>query len=353
MQPAHTVTRAVFTLVLVACCISCGQERASRPASLPLLAPLKTHVLPVVFVENHSLPTLTDDEIKSILDLVTVKAFETLRLRVELSYAGRNQIADFFSQLPPSAGEQIKGGVYDFKRGKGDKALLLRGTAASLRQAGDDSAAARAYAAPYLIAAPTDASLTAFVDALVETQLRTLEAWRYVSGNDGKSVIDDSPQNEYTYWLALSVGAVRHELVLTNQLVASAEYLGNALHSALRGGVSNGFTNSAAFTKSGLTSIVSVYPFIAQDRLTKRLRDGEFPKKSARDEAIAMLVVHELGHQLLGLGHPFENDACVMNPPKVLHFKEWLANIDPAKCPLGSGPDMRPGRFAFPDLRKN
>ena len=353
MQPALTVARALYALLLVGCSLAHGQERASRPAFLPFPAPLKTHVLPVVFVENHRLPTLTDDEIKSILDLVTVKAFETLRLKVEFTYSGRSPIIDLFSKLPPSAHEQIKSRIFDFKGGTGNKELLLRSTAASLRQSGDDSVAARAYATPYLATAPTDASLPAFVEALVETQLRTLEAWRHVSGNDGKSVIDDSPQNEYAYWLALSVGAVRHELVLTNQLVASAEYLGNALHSALRGGVSNGFTNSAAFTQSGLTSIVSFYPFIAQDGLTKRLRDGEFPSKRTRNEAIATLVVHELGHQLLGLGHPFENDACVMNPPKVLHFKEWLAKIDPAKCPLGSGSDMRPGRLAFPDLRKN
>ena len=65
-----------------------------------------------------------------------------------------------------------------------------------------------------------------------------------------------------------------------------------------------------------------------------------------------MLLVHELGHQLLGLGHPFENDACVMNPPQLLRFKEWLKKLNPDKCDVGSSVDMRLGRLTFRDLRK-
>ena len=171
-------------------------------------------------------------------------------------------------------------------------------------------------------------------------------------GSDGKAVIDDSPVNEYLYWIALSAQAIRHEVVLTNQIIASAEYLGNAIHSALRGGASNGFTNSAANTRSGLTSVVSVYPFLAADQVTSRLRDGAFENKQQRNDAIAMLLVHELGHQLLGLGHPFENDACVMNPPQLLRFKEWLKKLNPDKCDVGSSVDMRLGRLTFRDLRK-
>ena len=139
---------------------------------------------------------------------------------------------------------------------------------------------------------------------------------------------------------------------LINQIIASAEYMNNAIHSAVRGGVSNGYTNPASRTKSGLTSVVSVYPFLADDEITRRLRDGSFGSIRERNEVIAMLLVHELGHQLLGLGHPFENTACVMNPPRLLHFKDWLKMQNPKECEIGSSSDMKIGRFTFLDLRK-
>lgn len=129
---------------------------------------------------------------------------------------------------------------------------------------------------------------TAEAQALVDTHLGMLGAWRQVTGLNGNRIIDDSPLNEYAYWQALCAHALRHEVVLTNQIFASAEYSDNAIHSALRGGISNGFTNSAAHTQSGLTSVVSVFPFLTQDPVAKRLRDGNFENTQAHNAAIAM-----------------------------------------------------------------
>ena len=163
---------------------------------------------------RKNLPGLEDTEIRSILDIATTRAFEALKLNVEFAYAGRELTEDLFAKLPTAVGDQIKKSVYDFKGGTGDKGLLTRSTAETLRSTGDDSAAARAYAKSYLISPPKDDSLAAFADALVSTQLHTPNSWRHVMGSDGKAVIDESPVNEYLYWLAFSARAIRHEVVL-------------------------------------------------------------------------------------------------------------------------------------------
>ena len=352
MRSHHIVARALLAMLFSVCSVSCGQDRASTPAMLPPPSPLKIHQLSVVFVENRNLPNLEDAEVKEILDVAAAKALESLKLKVEFSYAGREPIASFFAGLPNGMRERIKRDIFDFKGGAGDRALMVKNTAESLRLSGDDSVSARAYAGPYLVSPPKDDSLMAFSEALVETQLGILHSWRALKGNDGKAVIDESPYNEYLYWLAISAQLAKHEVVITNQIIASAEYMNNAIHSAVRGGVSNGYTNPASRTKSGLTSVVSVYPFLADDEITRRLRDGSFGSIRERNEVIAMLLVHELGHQLLGLGHPFENTACVMNPPRLLHFKDWLKMQNPKECEIGSSSDMKIGRFTFLDLRK-
>jgi hypothetical protein len=65
------------------------------------------------------------------------------------------------------------------------------------------------------------------------------------------------------------------------------------------------------------------------------------------DEEAAQLagayLAHEIGHVLLHLGHPFNQNACVMNPAQLLDFRTWRNNLDAARCPLGSSAEMVPG----------
>jgi hypothetical protein len=247
--------------------------------------------------------------------------------------------------------KNIKLSAYDFKKSNGDKQLLISRTANTLRLVGDDTEQARQYASDYLIIKPKTAALLDFSEALVETQLARLSQWRNFKSNEGKSLIDESLANEYLMWLTYVAKYTKVQLVLTNQLIASAEYLGNSVHSSIRGGVSNGFTSHSSKSTSGVASVVSLFPFISDDRITMSLRDGFFENQDMRNEAIALMIVHELGHQLVRLGHPFENKNCVMNPPKLLHFNRWLLDIKPNFCKLNSNQGMKPGIIKFLDTR--
>ena len=66
----------------------------------------------------------------------------------------------------------------------------------------------------------------------------------------------------------------------------------------------------------------------------------------ASDDAMrfaALVLVHEIGHQLLHLGHPFGQLACVMNPAPLLRFREWASQLSAQNCPPASSGGMKPG----------
>ncbi len=61
-----------------------------------------------------------------------------------------------------------------------------------------------------------------------------------------------------------------------------------------------------------------------------------------------LCCAHELGHQLLQLGHSWSNRSCLMRPVELLDFVSWFNEIDAGKCPLGSSPAMEPGAVKVP-----
>ena len=89
-------------------------------------------------------------------------------------------------------------------------------------------------------------------------------------------------------------------------------------------------------------------PFLMNDEQIRFLRMG---KDYTREQALryaGVLLAHELGHQVLHLGHPWSNTACLMRPAEVLDFAAWDKNLDPEKCPLGSDPEMTAGVLNIP-----
>lgn len=208
------------------------------------------------------------------------------------------------------------------------------------------------YARPYLLKQPADSSEQEFAAALSSTQSLIQKTWKARLLRDSSPLITSDLMNEFAFWDYLGYLPIPYEVVLTNQPIISSEKVGNSVHSALRGGVSNGITNSSLLSKNGAYSVVSIFPFFDKDRVTKALRNNlSYSKEDATTYAAAMLV-HELGHQLLHLGHPFSNSACVMRPPLRLQFDTWFKALDPVKCKIGSSEAMMPGvSVKFSDIR--
>jgi hypothetical protein len=345
-------------LVTFALVISAGFSYSQiQPYATPQFLELpsldKKQIVEVEYVENSKFPTLKTNELIRILEISTSLMQKIFSVQVEFKFSDEHKdIKDILNSISQSDALAISHATYDFKNEKGDKSLLIARTANALRLAGDDTQHARIFAYEYLTFKPKSESLTDFSEALVETQLARLRDWSVLKNANGTYLIDSSFANEYLMWNTYAVKKTKKQLTITNQLIASSEYFGNSVHSAIRGGVSNGFTSPASNSSSGVTSIVSLFPFLAVDHATMRIRDGLFASADARDLAIAYMVVHELGHQLMRLGHPFENASCVMTPPKLLYFREWINGIDPKSCFLGSSKAMTLGAVKFIDIRK-
>ncbi len=64
-----------------------------------------------------------------------------------------------------------------------------------------------------------------------------------------------------------------YDIVITNQLVASAEYFAMDVHSSLRGGLTAGTTSYAKNTRLNTYAYIMVYPMLNDTALLTRLRD--------------------------------------------------------------------------------
>ncbi|MCJ0762884.1 hypothetical protein [Variovorax terrae] len=343
--------RAVGAVVLLAALLTAAWAQppgADRPVPLPDLSNGVT--LRVAYVENPRLPALPAPRLDAILALTARQLQAHLGIAARFTEPQHLPIGPLFSALSPRLALEAERQRLDATPDPARLEPLVRPLLKDLREAGD-LAQQRRFAAPYLVQPPADGSDRAFARALLITQHTLLRDWGQALALDGRPVIGGDRYNEYSFWNLLGSTELPYEVVITNQLIASAERTENSVHSAIRGGVSNGITTQSRRGRYQLVSILSSYPFTDASALAQRLRGGEPLSEAQADSAMALLLAHELGHQLLHLGHPFGNAHCLMTPPVALAFRSWEAALAPEQCPLGSSRAQTPGflRFASPD----
>jgi hypothetical protein len=286
---------------------------------------------------------MSPEQINILLASAQLTVWKNFGVYVEFVEAPEIGIDQLFALIPPSIKEARLESVYDFKSGTGDKQKLAEGIHATLTARGTKLKDALAFAAPYLPADAHPEDLKSLSDLLANTMLERLEQWRHVNAADGNPVLDASPYNEWVYWDTLGYGNLPYDLVITNQLVASAEYYGVDIHSAIRGGVSVGTTSYSRTGKYGSYTFWSTFPFSDNSEISKRMRGNDEYTDVDAAELSGAYLAHEIGHLLLQLGHPFGKKACVMNPVSMLKFRQWFYQVYAAGCLMGSRPEMKPG----------
>ena len=137
-------------------------------------------------------------------------------------------------------------------------------------------------------------------------------------------------------------------MVITNQLVASIEDHAMDVHSALRGGISNGTTFYSKDAQFKTYVFASTFPMQNDSRLLTALRADESYTTEQITDYVAAILTHELGHQLFHFGHPFGESACIMSPTPLLLFRSWYEQLDPDQCKPGSSKQMTPGVAQIP-----
>lgn len=339
----RAVRRATW---LLAACGSAFAGVAVAQATLPLPDLREPVALRVAYVHNPRMPALEESRLAEVLDrtrqLMQAHFGVTMRFEAPRHLA----IAPVFQAISPRWARKAERERMDPTNDRAALEKMVPAFVKDLRDAGDIAAQKR-FAARHLVEAPADDTDAAFARALLWTQHQLLATWYRMPASDGRPLLGRDRYNEYTFWSALGSTDLPYEVIVTNQPIASAEHDDNAVHSALRGGVSNGITTQNVASRFGLMSILSTFPFVDESPQARRLRGDDQPDVEQANHYMALLLAHELGHQLLHLGHPFADASCLMNPPALLDFRSWSAGLDPTRCTLRSSRANTPGFIQF------
>ena len=301
--------------------------------------------LKVASVVNARFKPLSDVQIKKILLLTQQMVKRHFNIAVEFSDVETLNIKDVFSRLDPQVLRERRAEIVDINfiddkaREKMQQALF-----ATLSNYVADKQGVIDYAQPYLI--HPEIKQKDFIGlsyALVDTLIARLKYWNNQNAADGKPVLGSDMYHEWVWWDSLGYSDLSYDILITNQLVASAEYYALDVHSSLRGGITAGTTTYNKNTAFKSYAYIMVYPMLNDSDLLTILRQD----KTYNDEQIinysAALLTHELGHLLLHLGHPFGNKHCIMSPTSMLNYRDWYNNLDAGQCAVGSSKEMTPG----------
>ena len=332
---------ALIVALLLCACTTPHDPWRQQP--LTHLDPGTVVTLRVLRADNPRLPRMTDAQIQTLL-AVTQRTVQThFGVTLRFSVVEETDVAQLFARLPPRVRAARATSIYDFKYGHGDPQRIAQGLLATLRTHGTTLDEAYAYAQPYLPAATRPDSLRTFSAQLTDVMLKRLQAWRTLPAPDGRPVLDDTPYNEWIDWDTLGYGELQYDIVITNQLIASAEDDGVDIHTAIRGGLTVGTTTYSRQGRYGSFVFWSTFPFTDDSALTAELRGGERYTPQEAAELSGAYLAHEIGHLLFRFGHPFARPACVMDPVRMLRFRAWQQGLDATHCRIGSSPEMRPG----------
>ncbi|HEX9450921.1 MAG TPA: hypothetical protein VF934_05855 [Burkholderiales bacterium] len=341
-----SIARSMLCVLLAVVC-GCEQPKTGR-VPVPVL-PDKIE-LRVVNVVNPRLPRMAQKQIGLLLSVARAGVKEHFDRDITFDQPREISIQEFFKldRLSADRKKKIAESIYDFKAGTGNRYLMIKTFAQEMEQDKLDLDDAISFAAPYLEVTLTGHSYQAFADALVQTQLKRLNGWKEIRMADGNGIIDGSPFNELVFWEEFSQAGFPAEVILTNQLFASAEYAMNSVHSAIRGGITNGVTTANPDTLFKTSAIVSTYPIIGKDPGIKKLRGDEVYSDEDAARFAGLVLVHEIGHQLFHYDHPYAVNACVMDPPRLLKFREWENGLSASECRKANAKAMVRGAVNIP-----
>jgi hypothetical protein len=327
--------------VLLSGCKGDGSEW--QKAVVPVVQPGATVQIRVLSANNPRLAQMSPQQMRILLASAQKTVQENFGVTVEFTQIDEMGIERVFALIPPRVLAERKQSIYDFKSAIGDKRKLAASIHDTLASRGTKLEQGFAYAKPYLPETAQPKDLMAFSELLSSVMLERLNNWRSVNAADGAPVLDAAPYNEWIYWDTLGYAKLPYELVITNQLLASAEYVDVDIHSAIRGGVSVGTTTYSRNSPFGAYVFWSTFPFLDNSENTVRMRGGETYSAEEAAQLSGSYLAHEIGHLLFQFGHPFGQKSCAMNPVSMLRFRAWSQQIDSASCPISSRPEMNVG----------
>lgn len=301
--------------------------------------------LRVAYAENARMTPIPQDTLKKILRRTEQLVLQNFSIRVTLEYTDTLAIDSLFAKLNQKVVRSRKGEIVDIDNITRDKYKNLQlSVYKTLQNYTKEKDNVIAYAQPYL--SHPEIKQDNFIGlsyALVDTLIERLNYWTNQKAIDGKPVIGDDPYHQWVWWDSLGYSALPYDIVITNQLVASAENYDMDVHSCIRGGITAGTTTYNKGSDIGTYTYIMLYPMLNDSELLTWLRKDEHYTDQQVVNYSAALLTHELGHLLLHLGHPFGRKYCIMSPTTMLDYGKWYDSLDATRCPVNSSNEMRPG----------
>jgi len=337
-------------IFFAAACTKAKQENSVQWKKVPLpdihSQPL---ILSVAHVLNPRFKALSKQQLNSILQRSKILIKQHFDIDVQFKNAETLAIDEFFKYLKPSVMAGSRADIVDITLlNDASRARMVKSIADTLKNYKNDEQKVIDYAKPYLIkpylvkgAEPKNISELSI--ALADTLLARLNFWHQIVADDGQPVLNNSEYNQWVWWDSMGYGEMPYDIVITNQLVASAENYGMDVHSSIRGGITAGTTTYSRRAQFGSYVYVMLYPMLNDNELLEKLRDDTAYSDEQITDYAAALLTHEVGHMLLHLGHPFGNASCIMSPTPLLKYRSWYQSLDAEKCKVGSEPQMQPG----------
>lgn len=300
----------------------------------------------VAYVVNARLPRMSHAQLLALLATTRTTAKEHFGVDLQFSQVEEIPIEWLFDRIIPARGRAARKLIYDFKTGKGNFTRLAKTFANDLKMQGGELRELIEFARPHIGTASVD-RYESLGTVLAKLQLNRIERWKNVRALDGGPVIDANLYNEFHMWLALGYSDVPFELLLTNQVIASAEYLHSSVHSAIRGGYSNGLTTYSKSSRFKTVAVWSTFAFTTDDEWVREMRGGESYSADEAARLAGIGATHEIGHQLFHFLHPYGESACLMNPVPMFAYGTWASKLSAKDCPIGRRAEMRPGAYKF------
>ena len=344
MRSAYTPVPVLLLLIsLSGLLVACTDKPQWSYVELPKPGD-KTIRLKVAYVDNPRFSSLSKQQIAAILERTRQNVKTHFQLDVTFSKVDTLPIESFFNNLKQNVKRERSNNIAAITElSSFDRFRLRESVYKTLESYWNDREVVIDFARPYLVTELVEDDFKKLSDALIETLQTRLTFWYEQNADDGRPILDGSPYNEWVWWDSLGYGNVPYDVVLTNQLVASAEFYGMDVHSSLRGGISAGTTTYSRSAQFDAFSWIMVYPMLNDNAILDTLRDDKHYDEAQITEYSAALLTHELGHLLLHLGHPFGNHNCIMSPTPLLLYRKWVSELNADMCPLNSEEQMTPG----------
>ena len=301
--------------------------------------------LKMVYVDNPRLEGLQDRQIEILRERIERFAHRELGLNVKIQVSARITVEEVFAQIPEKRKRIAERYRIDYLAADAAESLAI--VYASILN-DNPKWREKLFAEDAPLAERThhnDVKKSAQV--LATTHLQRLAKMLSIPNADGTAIGSDTALHEFVYWAAFGYAQNPPDIVVTNQLIASAEKMKLGGIDAVVGGVKPAHAIAAPLATYGMYAYWSMFPMISRDPFLAKLRDEDVLSMDQILDLSALGIVHEMGHVLLHLGHTSDSSGCVMNTLERLRYMKWAKGINHIRCQRSGAPEMTSGTSKF------